>query len=467
MTAFVDATTESAAALSRPLKVLIVGDSARNRDALCGQLADRGHQACTQNSTFAALELAAAENFDVVVVDADGTSDPSAALQLCNQVACSLRGVPFILVTNHSNLSTAVAAVRLGAFDLLSGQRDANALARAVERAAAKQNPQRSPQANRAGAAGFVEIAGNSPLMLDLVALLARVSELAAPVLLSGEIGTGKAQLAKALHQRSKRSHGPFLTLHCAGAHETLLESELFGHAKSTSLGTTTERAGLLARANGGTLFLDEISELPLRIQPKLLASLQEQRFTPVGSDESLPCNVRVIASTRRNLEKDIELERFRADLYYWIATLQVQVPALRERGGDVLIHAQQFIERFAQGSGKSLIGLSQQAAERLLCYDWPGNLRELRNCIERASSFTMHDHIDVDDLPERIRSFRRSHVRVAVENETFELATLDEVERKHVLRVLETTGGNKTLAAQILGVDRRTLHRKCERYTG
>jgi two-component system response regulator HydG len=198
-----------------------------------------------------------------------------------------------------------------------------------------------------------------------------------------------------------------------------------------------------------------------------LLTALQEQRFAPIGCEESLPCNVRVIAATRRNLERDVESERFRSDLYYWITTLQVQVPALRERGSDVLIYAQQFIERFSQSTGKPIDGLSQHAAERLLCYDWPGNLRELRNCIERAASLTNQDYIDVDDLPERVRAFRRSHVRPSLEQDPFQLATLDEVERKHVLRVLETTGGNKTLAAQILGVDRRTLHRKCVRYTG
>jgi two-component system response regulator HydG len=302
---------------------------------------------------------------------------------------------------------------------------------------------------------------------LDLIALLTRICDLDAPVLLNGEVGTGKAQLAKALHQRSRRSQAPFLALNCAATHENLLESELFGHAKNTAAATGPERVGLLARTAGGTLFLDEVSELPLRLQSRLLTALQEQRFTPVGGDDSLPCNVRVIAATRRNLENDIGQDRFRADLYYWIGTLQVQVPPLRERGGDVLIYAQQFIERFAQSSGKALSGLSQQAAERLLCYDWPGNLRELRNCIDGAASLTQRDIIDTDDLPERIRFFRRSHVRMAAENQAFELSTLDEVERQHVLRVLETTGGNKTLAAQILGVDRRTLHRKCERYTG
>jgi two-component system response regulator HydG len=364
-------------------------------------------------------------------------------------------------------LQTAVAAVRVGAFDLLSGPSDACALIRAVENAAVRQALAQPRHAARSGAAGFSEIAGNSPAVVDLVALLTRISELEAPVLLSGEIGCGKAQLAKALHQRSKRSQGPFLTLNCAAAHETLLEGDLFGQSRTANPDAGFERIGLLARASGGTLFLDEIGELPVRLQAKLLTALQEQRFAPIGCEESLPCNVRVIAATRRNLERDVESERFRSDLYYWITTLQVQVPALRERGSDVLIYAQQFIERFSQSTGKPIDGLSQHAAERLLCYDWPGNLRELRNCIERAASLTNQDYIDVDDLPERVRAFRRSHVRPSLEQDPFQLATLDEVERKHVLRVLETTGGNKTLAAQILGVDRRTLHRKCVRYTG
>ncbi|HEX2881838.1 MAG TPA: sigma-54 dependent transcriptional regulator [Polyangiaceae bacterium] len=462
-----DAATEPTTAPNRALKILIVGDCARSRDLLCGHLSDAGHSACTQNSTSAALDLAAAENFDVVVVAANESQGPEAMLRLCEQVRCSLRGVPFIVVTEHSNLATAVAAVRVGAFDLLSGTTEPKSLVGAVERAAQRPFAAHRPQLGRSSAAGFSEIVGSSPAVLDLVALLTRISDLDAPVLLNGEVGTGKAQLARSLHQRSRRSQAPFLTLNCAAAHETLLESELFGQSKNANPNTGLERVGLLARAGGGTLFLDEISELPLRLQSRLLTALQEQRFTPVGGDDSQPCNVRLIAATRRNLENDIGQERFRADLYYWIGTLQVQVPPLRERAGDVLIYAQLFVERFAQSSGKALVGLSQQAAERLLCYDWPGNLRELRNCIDGAASLTQRDFIDIDDLPDRIRFFRRSHIRVAAENQPFELATLDEVERQHVLRVLETTGGNKTLAAQILGVDRRTLHRKCERYTG
>jgi two-component system response regulator HydG len=447
--------------LQRALKVLIVGDCARNRDSLCGHFSDAGHIACTQHSTAAALDLAAAENFDLVIVAATNADEPDAVLRLCEQVRSSLQGVPFILVTEHSNLATTVAAVRVGASDLLSGLIEPRSLIHAAERAAARRGAHR-PHPPRHNAAGFSEVVGSSPAVLDLVALLSRIADLDAPVLLSGEVGTGKAQLAKALHQRSKRAHAPFLVLNCAAAHESLLEGDLFGHSTSG-----LERAGLLARAAGGTLLLDEISELPARLQSRLLTALQEQRYTPGGGVDSLPCNVRLIAATRRNLEADIGQERFRADLYYWIGALQVRVPPLRERGGDVLIYAEQFIERFAQSSGKSLRGLSQQAAERLLCYDWPGNLRELRSCIERAAALTQSECIDPEDLPERIRFFRRSHIRMAAENQPAGLATLDEVERQHVLRVLETTGGNKTLAAQILGVDRRTLHRKCERYAG
>jgi two-component system response regulator HydG len=475
--------SEHALVPARSLKVLVIGDSARARDVLRGNLADRGHICCSQNSSAAALDLAAAESFDVVVVDASSAthSDPRAALteptsvepdlegqeaglRLCQQVAKSLCGVPIILVTNHSNLATAVAAVRAGASDLLSGWAGPEALTRAVERTASRYTPARSQLASRE-APRFADLVGNSPSVRELVSLLARVSDLDGPVLLSGEVGSGKAQLARALHRSSKRGDKPFVVLNCAGGDEARLEAELFGHPKDARSGT--ERTGLLSRATHGTLFLDEISELPLRLQSKLLACLREQRFTSQGSDESAPLNVRIIASTRRNLEMEVQQERFRAELYYWVSTLHVPVPALRERGTDVLLYAQQFVERFAQSSGKSLVDLSQQAAERLLCYDWPGNLSELRNCVERAASLTERDQIDVEDLPDRVRNYRQSHVRVTAGAEPFEPTTLEEVERKHVLRVLENTGGNKTLAAQILGVDRRTLHRKCERYTG
>jgi two-component system response regulator HydG len=224
-------------------------------------------------------------------------------------------------------------------------------------------------------------------------------------------------------------------------------------------------RPGLFAKAHGGTIFLDEIGEFPLRMQPKLLRVLQDGQVRPVGGDKEIACDVRVIAATNRDLDQAVDQGNFRADLFYRINVLHVEVPPLRARGTDVLLYAQRFIEQFAQRMGKQVSGFSLQTAEKLLAYSWPGNVRELQNCLERAVALTRFELVAVEDLPERVRSYKRSHVLVASEDPT-ELVSLEEVERRYILRVLEATGGNKTLAAQILGVDRRTLHRKFDRYS-
>jgi two-component system response regulator HydG len=213
-------------------------------------------------------------------------------------------------------------------------------------------------------------------------------------------------------------------------------------------------------QASGGTLFLDEIGELPLRLQPKLLRALQERKVRSVGGSKEVPCDVRIIAATNRNLEEAIDDGSFRADLFYRIHVIHVEVPPLRRRGADILLHARHFIEQFATASGKHVVRLTPAAAEKLLAYSWPGNIRELQNCIERAVALTRYEQVTVDDLPERIRDYQPSRV-VLDSEDPIALVPLEEMERRHMLRVLAACGGNKTLAARILGVNRRTLTRK------
>jgi two-component system response regulator HydG len=283
-------------------------------------------------------------------------------------------------------------------------------------------------------------------------------------VLVTGETGTGKELVARALHDRGPRRNGPFVGINCSAVPETLLEAELFGHVRGAFTDASRARPGLFARANGGTLFLDEIGELPLALQPKLLRALQERKVRPVGSDDEVSFDARVVTATNRDLESAVEENRFREDLFFRINVIHVALPPLRARGGDVLVLAQHFVDRYAGQAGKAVSGISAAAAERLMAYAWPGNVRELENCIERAIALTEYEKIAVDDLPEKIRSYRRSHVLVASDDPA-ELVPLEEVERRYILRVMEAVGGNKTEAAQVLGVGRRTLYRKLEQY--
>jgi DNA-binding NtrC family response regulator len=313
-----------------------------------------------------------------------------------------------------------------------------------------------------APAARFENLAGPSAAMRDVWSLLARVADSDASVLVTGESGTGKEVVARALHARGKRRAGPFVAVNCAAMPESLLESELFGHARGAFTDARAAHAGLFVQADGGTLFLDEIGEMPLGMQPKLLRALQERTVRPVGGTAEVPFDARIVAASNRDLETAVEERAFRSDLYYRIDVVHVELPPLRARGSDVLVLAQRFVDDFAARAGKEVAGLTVPAAEKLLAYTWPGNVRELMNCIERAVALTRYEQLTVDDLPPKIRDYRVSHVLVAA-NDPSELVPLEEVERRYVHRVLEAVGGNKTMAARILGLDRKTLYRKLD----
>jgi two-component system response regulator HydG len=245
---------------------------------------------------------------------------------------------------------------------------------------------------------------------------------------------------------------------------ENLLESELFGHVRGAFTGAQTARKGLFVQADGGTLYLDEVGELPMSLQPKLLRALEEGRVRPVGSDQEVPFDARLVAASNRDLEQLVEDDRFRQDLFYRINVIEIQVPPLRARGNDILLLAQHFVSEFAERSGKEVKGLSEAVAKRLLTYDWPGNVRELKNAMERAVALTRLDRIAVDDLPEKIRRHEPTGLVVAG-SEPSDLEPLETVERRYILHTLNVLGGNKTMAARVLGCDRKTLYRKLKAY--
>ncbi len=261
----------------------------------------------------------------------------------------------------------------------------------------------------------------------------------------------------------SERREGPFVAINCAAVPPQLLESELFGHARGAFTDARTARPGLFLEAQGGTLFLDEIGEMPIEMQAKLLRALQERIVRPVGGNHEIAFDARVIAATNRDLEEEVRARRFREDLYYRIAVVGLEVPTLRERVQDIPVLAQHFVTRFAERFAKKVVGIAPAALQRLLAYHWPGNVRELENCIERAVALTRYDHVTVDDLPEKIRAYEAEKFTVAQEEAT-ELMTLAELERRYLQRVLALVSGNKSRAARVLGLDRRTLYRMLDR---
>jgi two-component system response regulator HydG len=364
-------------------------------------------------------------------------------------------------------MDAAVAAMRAGAYDFITKPAELDALdlalSRAVQHRALREEVKRLRRVVADGD-GSRDALGESPEMRSLHALVARVAPVDASVVVTGETGTGKEVVARLLHSQSTRSNGPFVAINCAALPAQLLESELFGHERGAFTDAKARRTGLFVQAHGGTIFLDEIGALPLELQPKLLRALEERVVRPVGGNAEVAFDARLVAATNEDLETAIEAGRFREDLYFRLNVIHIPLPPLRVRGNDVLLLAQQFIDRYASRLGKRVGGLTSAAAEKLLAYAWPGNVRELQNCIERAVALTQYESLTVDDLPEKVRSYESARLVVDLDHPG-EFVPMAEIERRYVLRVLAAVSGNKAEAARILGLDRKTLYRKLERY--
>jgi two-component system response regulator HydG len=446
-------------------RVLAVDDDAAMCDVLAAGLAERNFDPTCTTSAAEALELLGTSEFEAVVTDLNMKG--MNGLELCERIVANRPDVPVVVITAFGSMETAIAAIRVGAYDFITKPLDLDTLAVALERAVERRRLKAEVKRLRGlvhASDRFEDVVGSSPAMRQVYGLLERIADSDASVLITGESGTGKEVVARALHRRSRRAGGPFVALNCAAMPEPLLESELFGHVRGAFTDARATRTGLFVQANGGTLVLDEIGELPMTLQPKLLRALQERAVRPVGGDAEVRFDARLIATTNRDLESMIDEEHFREDLYFRINVINVQLPPLRARGSDVLLLAQHFLTQHAARAAKHVTGISAAAAERLTNYAWPGNVRELQNCIERAVALARYDEIAVDDLPEKVRAYRRSHVLVASDDPS-ELVSLEEVERRYILRVMEAVGGNKTLAARVLGMGRKTLYRKLERY--
>jgi two-component system response regulator HydG len=445
-------------------RILIIDDDRSMCEVLETELRRREFDVTSVTSPQEALSRFEREDFGLVVTDVNMAG--MSGVDLCRQLVSRREDMPVIVITAYANMETAVAAIRAGAYDFVTKPFDMDELALTIERAlkhrALREEVKRLRKAVD-GTQRFEEILGTSPAMLKMCELVTRVADTETTVLITGESGTGKELVAKALHAKSGRKEGPFVAINCAAMPESLLESELFGHTKGAFTDARTARPGLFIKASRGTLFLDEIGEMPAGMQAKLLRALQERTVRPVGGDQEQPFDARIIAATNRDLETEVEEKRFREDLFYRINVVRVHVPPLRSRGSDILLLAQHFLERYAAQSRRPVVGMTSAAADKLLSYPWPGNVRELQNCIERAVALAQFDQIGVDDLPEKIKDYKTARINIE-SNDPAELLPMEEVERRYILKVLEAVGGNKTLAAQVLGFDRRTLYRKLDR---
>ncbi|MGM0578834.1 MAG: sigma-54-dependent transcriptional regulator [Myxococcota bacterium] len=445
--------------------MLFVDDDAEMCDLVRTALGAQGYDISTSTAAGDALRRALEDDVDAVVTDLNMAS--MGGIDLCQRIHDSRPDVPVIVVTAFGSLDNAIEAIRAGAYDFVTKPVEMETLAihvnRALEHRRLSEEVSRLRRRVRE-AEGFRDIIGGSGSMKDVFDLMERVARTDVNVLITGETGTGKEIVARGIHQASDRRGGPFIAINCAAVPETLLESELFGHSKGAFTGAKGSRQGLFLTASGGTLLLDEIGEMTPAMQAKLLRAIQERKLRPVGESREVPFDTRILASTNRDLESDIEEGKFREDLFYRLNVVNIHVPPLRQRGNDILLLAQDFIDRFSERHGVEVQGLTTAAAEKLANYSWPGNVRELENCMERAVALARYEEIGVDDLPEKIRDYTPTRLHL-VGDDPSDFLPMKEVERRYVLRVLEAMGGNKTLAAKVLGFDRKTLYRKLNRY--
>jgi len=448
--------------LSSASAVLVVDDDQEMCEVVEAGLKQRNYSVTWKMTPAEALDLIDHQDFAVLLVDLH--MDGMGGLDLCRAALAKRPDLVVVVMTGFGTMEHAIGAMRAGAYDFITKPVSMDALALTVDRAARYRAMSDELRRLRRHVVmhKLSNVIGSSGPMQRVADIVGRVAETNTNVLITGESGTGKELVARALHDRSRR-RGPFLAINCAAVPENLLESELFGHARGAFTDARTSRAGLLVDADQGTLFLDEIGELPLGMQPKILRALQERKVRPIGTTQEVPFDARIVAATNRDLEHEVEQKRFREDLFYRINVVRIEVPPLRVRGNDVLVLAQYFLERMAARSNKKVTRLGRLVADRLVNYDWPGNVRELENCMERAVALTSFDEITIDDLPAKLKDYRPTEVDATCDDPK-DLPPMHVVEERYMRKVLTAVSGNKTLAAKVLGFDRRTLYRKLER---
>ncbi len=434
--------------------VLIVDDEAVVRDSLSKWLREEGYEVGTAENATEALKQLVAQRWDLALVDIRMPGTDGIELQKrLHQIDPDLI---VIIITGYASVETAVQALKQGAYDYVTKPFDPDDIAHLIRNAIGHRRAARESlrlQETLAEVIPPVELVGNSAPMRAVLEAIETVAPTDATVLITGESGTGKELVARAIHRLSPRRFHPFVVIHCGALPETLLESELFGHEKGAFTGAQYRRKGKFEIADGGTVFLDEIGDISLKTQTDLLRVLQDHQITRIGSTQPIQVDFRCIAATHRNLEQLIAEGSFRPDLYYRLNVFRIELPPLRQRPDDIPLLVEHFVRKFSQQMNKPIVRVAPEAMALLQAHPWPGNVRELENAVERAMVVAQGPELRVQDFTLKLQDSER------------EPQTLEEVERAHILKVLEECGGNQTRAAQILDIDRVTLHNKLKRY--
>lgn len=444
-------------------RILVVEDEEGMREFLKILLAKEGYEVVACECGKDAIERFKEDTFDVVITDIkmpgmDGIEVLSAIKEI-------EPAIPVIIMTGHASMETAIDAVNKGAFAYLLKQARNEEIKQLVTKAIEMRSLKRENRFLRSELrknCGHRAIVGKSDKIRMVFALVNKVAATDSTILIFGESGTGKELVAREIHDKSTRADGQFVSINCGALPETLLESELFGHVRGSFTGAVRDKDGLFAVAKGGTFFLDEVGETSPAIQVKLLRVLQEREIIPVGGIKSIKVDVRLIAATNADLERNVETGKFRPDLFYRLNVIPIRIPPLRERGDDIPLLVDHFLKAYCEAGGKPMKTVSPEAYDMLLKYDWPGNVRELENALERAVILQEGRVITPEDLPERLR-----HVATGTRGSVVSASnlTLDELEKEYMLKVLDETGWRKKRAAEILGINASTLYRKLQRY--
>jgi two-component system response regulator HydG len=451
--------------------LLVVDDDHSHLTMLQTLIESWGYGVETLSDGAAAVQRVETGPVDLILMDVRMAA--MSGIEALKRIKMYNPAIPIIIMTAYSSVSSAVEALKAGAYDYLIKPLDFDALKICVERAREHaglkaENRQLKARLN----AGFHadNIIGKSPAMKSMTDMLAMIAPSDATVLITGESGTGKELIARSIHFNSPRKDCPLVVVNCAAIAETLLESELFGHEKGSFTGADRKRDGRFQQAHGGTLFLDEIGETSAMMQAKLLRAIQEREIQRVGGEETIHVDVRIIAATNRDLAQEVRAGRFREDLFYRLNVVTLEVPPLRDRLEDIPLLAQHFLHQFAAKNRKSVKGFSPQAMDMLIKHGWPGNVRELENAIERAVILMTGDHITEKHLPLSIIQHYATQPESDSSFEVLDITrdgqrSLGEIEREVILATLEETSGNKSEAARRLGITRKTLHNKLKQY--
>jgi DNA-binding NtrC family response regulator len=446
--------------------ILVVDDDQDMRTLLCDELSELGYRVAAAANGRDALKKLGEEDYAVLLTDL--RMQGMQGLELLNEARRDSPGTNVIIMTAFGSVESAIEAMKQGAYDYVTKPVKNEELALVVEKAVREALLRREVQQLRRAVRedySFHHILGKSKPMREVFDLIRRVADSQTNVLITGESGTGKELAAKAIHFNSDRKGGPFVPVNCAAIPEALLESELFGHMRGSFTDAKGDKRGLFEEAHGGTLFLDEISELPVMLQAKILRAIQEKEIRRVGSTKAVAVDVRIIAATNLSLTDEVKAKRFREDLYYRLNVIEIRMPPLRERREDIPLLVDAFLKKCAEASRKAVKGLAESALALLMDYPWPGNVRELENVIERAVTLTRGEKVMPEDLPPAIHGSRGD--RKVIDDAADRTLPLEDVEKEYILRILEKTGGNKYQAAQLLGIDRKTLYRKLGEIAG